>query len=496
LKEKILFWLSKDMVHFGIANSLQKQHDCDLYALIETNEKIKSFFYEQDLVKFKKSWFLFDEIQTTKEQLDLDYLRNFEKRLKINLWMIVYSERKFLHYNKYHKFSYEEILPMIEKECKFFEQLIDKLNPDFVILRQSDFHHIQLFYEICKAKGIKTIMMTYAKLPFRWTLTHNDQMDSIKDHMDKEIKNNNSIEQKSFDALSQSHKFIKFSSLKNRFNVRSICSVLQFFFDNGKDRSRHTDYGRTTTRMIFQLPLLILKSSYRKFFIDHNLIKNIKNEKFVYYPLQVDPERVTLTAAPFYSNQLEVIKNIAKSLPVDHYLYVKEHPGQKIINWRKISFYKQILELPNVKLIHPSVHSKLLLKQCSLVITITSSVGMEALQYGKPVISFGDNNYNGLPSIYRINSLEDLPKVIRVWIEKKVDPSEVESFLHYVNNNSFIYDPLELLDTEEFFSSLLSNLKFSKSEMEIYLNKNKLIFDKLAIEHIKKLTHIQIKDKN
>ena len=37
-------------------------------------------------------------------------------------------------------------------------------------------------------------------------------------------------------------------------------------------------------------------------------------------------------------------------------MYVKEHPTQVSREWRETSFYKEILSLPNVKLIHPSVN--------------------------------------------------------------------------------------------------------------------------------------------
>ena len=42
-----------------------------------------------------------------------------------------------------------------------------------------------------------------------------------------------------------------------------------------------------------------------------------QNEKFVYFPLQLEPERTLFIPAPFYSNQLDVISNIARSLPID-----------------------------------------------------------------------------------------------------------------------------------------------------------------------------------
>ena len=46
---------------------------------------------------------------------------------------------------------------------------------------------------------------------------------------------------------------------------------------------------------------------------------------YVYVPLHFQPEMTTLVLAPFCVDQIAVIENVAKTLPIDHRLYVKEH---------------------------------------------------------------------------------------------------------------------------------------------------------------------------
>ena len=67
---------------------------------------------------------------------------------------------------------------------------------------------------------------------------------------------------------------------------------------------------------------------------------------------------------------IKVITNIAESLPNGYNLYVKEHPNMVVREWRSISAYKQIMSLPNVTLIHPTVKSQDIIKKSSLVISI------------------------------------------------------------------------------------------------------------------------------
>ena len=63
-----------------------------------------------------------------------------------------------------------------------------------------------------------------------------------------------------------------------------------------------------------------------------------------------------------------VIKNIAKSIPVDHILLVKEHPASFVRSWRSIEEYKELMSIPGVKLIHPDANTKELINSKSFSI--------------------------------------------------------------------------------------------------------------------------------
>ena len=63
-------------------------------------------------------------------------------------------------FNRFHKFSTEEIWSILEQECKFFENILDEIKPDFFITREPFLHQDELFYQMCRAKGIKTLVCT------------------------------------------------------------------------------------------------------------------------------------------------------------------------------------------------------------------------------------------------------------------------------------------------------------------------------------------------
>ena len=104
MTDKILYLLNRDIIYLGFAKYLQEKHEVEQYAIIETN-KGKNFFENQKIVNFEKIWFYNDCIKNL-EKIDMDYLVNFEKKYKINLWNLIYGDRHFYRYNKYNIFIF------------------------------------------------------------------------------------------------------------------------------------------------------------------------------------------------------------------------------------------------------------------------------------------------------------------------------------------------------------------------------------------------------
>jgi capsule polysaccharide export protein KpsC/LpsZ len=136
-------------------------------------------------------------------------------------------------------------------------------------------------------------------------------------------------------------------------------------------------------------------------------------EKYVFFPLHMDPEMGTMVMAPFYINQLALIENIAKSLPIDFKLYIKEHPQMVADGTRPVSFYKKIKAIPNVKLIDSDVGSYELIRGSRLILAITGTIGWEALILKKPVITFGRVFYNKLDMVRKSKDINELPYLIK-----------------------------------------------------------------------------------
>lgn len=127
------------------------------------------------------------------------------------------------------------------------------------------------------------------------------------------------------------------------------------------------------------------------------------NERFVLYPIHFQPEASTLVQAPYYLDQVSLIEDIAKSLPIGHRLYVKEHLSNR--GRRSTEFYRRIKNIFSVRLLGPDEDTWSLMERASAVAVITGTMGWEGLLFGKPVVSFGDVFYNVLPQVVQASAL-------------------------------------------------------------------------------------------
>ena len=497
MKDKILCWLDNDLLHFGIAKYLKEKHDCDMYTIIDINKHGKKFFQTQEFVKFNKIWYYRDFISKPKEKPDLDYLKYFEEKYGINLWEIAYTEGYFYKYNEYYKFNYNEILSILEQECKLFETILNESKPNFLITKLVDYHQNRLLRDLCKSMGIKILMLSPTRFGYRSTIsTILDEVVNlektnidIKNEDKLKINLKNYVNKYNISKQENEAKSRERASFKNYLKASS--KFLIFICNKEYRNSYYGNYGRTRLKVLVKEGSLLLKKVFRNSFLNHHCIRDIeKNVKFVYFPLHFEPERALASKMPYYMNQPEVIINIAKSLPIEYKLYVKEHNAMKLMSWRNLSFYKKILELPNVVLVHPSVESDEILKKCSLVITIAGTTGIEAAFHNKPSIVFSDISYSILPFVYRLKNIEDLPHVLRFMLEKKVDFAALNQYVNCVDKNSFEFSLWKpILDISDYFfmGGFLRDAEISNEKMKSFLENNRLKFELLANEHIKRI---------
>jgi len=210
-----------------------------------------------------------------------------------------------------------------------------------------------------------------------------------------------------------------------------------FYFDRKgvNYNSSLTDWQYTPLTDKEKIKELITKISYY-----HNTIaKNtgIEEHDYVFVPFQVESDSQIIN----HSNKIKKMQQLVDYVceHVTGKIIFKTHPKQEI---GEISIPKRC-KLYRTGTIHD------FLPNCKYVITINSTVGVEALTYYKPIITLGDAFYESRKMTYKIIN-ENSFKLAIEWAEKgKVARGVIDSFLNYLFNlqwnNSDLDNPKKIL---------------------------------------------------
>tara|TARA_B100001540_G_scaffold313796_1_gene337434 strand:- start:2970 stop:4457 length:1488 start_codon:yes stop_codon:yes gene_type:complete len=489
MKKKLLFWITLDLKQFFVANYFQKFDDYELYAIIDCPSNAKSFFKEQKLVKFNQIWFLHEQIKNSQDY-SIENLKNFENEYDLNLWELITNERIFYRFNPFYNFDRNSLLSIDFQILSFFQSILDSIKPDVLLTKDPGFHHLEILVRMCKKKSIQVLMPFVPKLVNRVIITDNPTNINPKINYNEcttQFTNFSELE-KYFEEKSTSKnlkKFVKtFSSSSSTMKFKVF---LKYIFSNSNSQKElYTYYGRTKYKVILNYISLAIKKRIRKNFIDKNLtMQPDLKTPFVYFALGVDMERNLLIGSPFLNNQIEIIRTIVKSLPVDFSLYVKETPGQATREWRTTDEYKEIMSIPNVKLIHPDFPSRDLLKHSSLVMTIAGSSGFEAAIYQKPSIVFSNPIYSILPSVTIVTDLTKLRNDIKNSLSTKVQAYDIGKYIDFIEKNSieWPFDQFDVSVVNQFhFSGLLLDTEIDQFVAKQFSIENHDLIKNLAEE--------------
>jgi len=489
-KDTILVWLDFGpyaYINLGIISELYKLGKFDFIGIVTTQQDI-SFFQKQNFVQFKKL-FYYPECYIGKSTFNINNLKKIEDKFDLKLWLDIFTERSFYKFwTDFHKFTREEILIIVEKSLLFFIDVLEEFYPKIILMQQAGENVSNLLlYRLAKKMGIEILMPNNLHLKNHIHISNNLTSNEISDEFEKLKSNfNDSIERydKEFLKKRDYTEILKtvasFDSSIDTFSQK-INHYIKRLSNNLEPTYKNV--GKTKFSMIKHRFHDHFELKKRAQFLDNNAIKTIGDNKFLYFPLQSEPEATILVNSPFYSNQIALIETIAKAIPIDLTLYVKEHPIQKEKLWRPIRDYMKILEIPNVKLLHPSVNSQKLLEKSQGVIAISGATGFEALFYQKPVILFGDEYYDKLSMVTKIKTMNDFPQKIKSTLSNfKFNERELGIFMEVLNQHSLSIPYYSIMKDGVSLSSIqrngqnfsLTNLHFQKF-YEKYIADFKLI---------------------
>ncbi len=171
-----------------------------------------------------------------------------------------------------------------------------------------------------------------------------------------------------------------------------------------------------------------------------------RSRPFVYFPLHVTDDYKITRIIPHCRDQASLVEQVADALPAGYDLVLKEHPMS--LGRNSLSLLRRLRRRPNVRLVPPYTSSHDLIRDAAAVAVISSTVGLEALLYEKPVLTLGDPFYAGFGVTLDVDSFAEITGKVPELLRFRPDPERIRRFLHAAMRNCYPGAPV-LVDRSE-----------------------------------------------
>tara|TARA_X000000368_G_scaffold387298_1_gene347920 strand:+ start:12593 stop:14176 length:1584 start_codon:yes stop_codon:yes gene_type:complete len=456
MTKKILFSTQDSSVKmfYELSKLLKDENKVSESAFTVTNSQFYDNWISKNTEFEKLNKFILKEWElnekSKKENLDINLLKGFEIRLGINPGLfggIVSDRRLFMGYkNTYsqdykRRFNDENLLKIIQLFLREIDNLFNKFNPDIVVSFQCVTLIDYLLALFAREKKIRYLNLRPTKINNRvmFASTVNDPPPEISKFYDEMINHNGSdYDYENINSfISKYRKEMKLyegvvlPSLKPtnkiNFSISRIGNLKSFLFNifNFYRRGYFKDNQITNPilRAIYIGFLNPLRARKINNFLKRKYIdqKQLSKMNYIFFPMHTEPEVSLLVHGKPFINQIELIRMIALSMPIDTVLVIKEHPW--MIGKRSLNSYKKILNIPRVKIARPDIISRDLIINARLLTVITSSISLEGIILKKPCITFGDCMTNLLPRFMcqRCEDIKLLPIILSEMMSTKIE---------------------------------------------------------------------------
>ncbi len=392
------------------------------------------------------------------------------------------------------KVAYENKLEYFFKSYEIWKKIDKKLNFDLVICPTIP-HRLYDYslYLYCKFKKKKIVMgnattdlyFDEKDNKYRNIFFYQDSIDKIE--FSKITLNNLYIEEnfkKYKDKIkSELATYVLENTRKNRLNFPnlffkyfSVFIYLKFFLYkvlNLNSRSNLLKFDNFMRK--HNMPKLaskadVLLDNYikRKNFLDGfkyfnkncQRLSTYKDKKFIVFFAGKTPERSNNPDGDFYFNELTTIDLILGKLPEDFLLIYREHPSIELrsifISEKNKDFYKSLKKLSNRIIFASDKDDRIqIIKKSQAVCNLSGTPPWEAAVLGIPSFNFGNNWYNELDEIFKIQTIDDLEHFFTTKITSKVDQKKINDFAEKVINNGCEYELREINSSMENYNYVI-----------------------------------------
>jgi hypothetical protein len=427
--------------------------------------------------------------------LNMNILEKYETKIgKPYLWNAIIADRRLYYGSKYaysqdykSRYTYDEMLLILQVALTEIEELFDKIKPDMVVSFICTTLGDYIIYLFAKHREIPILNLRPTRINnFLYAGEHIFEPSGFLKNLYEGFMKTGVDETK---LLEESQQYIKqayehttmyegvIKSSINPPNIKrkektvfliEVYSKLKIMFrDSYKyyyGELKHDPHvSGVVEPIVYQKIFKPIKAKLMHFRFRNEYVTESDLDKlnYAFFPLHTEPEVTLSVYSKPYINQIEAIRLISHNLPVGMYLLVKEHPWS--VGKRPNSFFEKLLDIPNVRLVSPINTSRDLIKNASLITVISGSIALEAMFLKKPAIVLGLTPFNFLPkTMLRYN--EDPTKlgdeIKEILMNYKYDDKALECYVAAIIKSSVRVD----------FYSVLSKRQESINERGLDVN--------------------------
>lgn len=265
------------------------------------------------------------------------------------------------------------------------------------------------------------------------------------------------------------------SRLSWKYKMKRILGFLIF----NRLRSNNSDSLQSIQYPFFVRIGKFWQEEFNKFYytklLKKNSIEDLKDKKFFFITLHMQPEASIDVVGRYHEDQYEMIRDVWRILPNDYYIVIKEHTNA--IGNRGKAFFLKCLSLKNVLIVNEWESSHQLLNMAEAVFTNSGTVALERALYDKVVFLFSRIFFDKLAKCHCI-TLEDLKfsanyyKLLESCEKRDIEKMSKDDYSKYILRSSFsgVIDPH---DNSHYYTDR-SNIEMIANSFKCFLQEAKM----------------------
>ncbi|MTD94679.1 hypothetical protein GIW81_10085 [Hyphomicrobium sp. xq] len=314
----------------------------------------------------------------------------------------------------------------------YWAATLEAKKPDAVLFGSAP-HEVSDFvlYAICKSRDIRTLIFNYTRLPgicflgvdfspsgiipsgSDGTLAHSAAVDDYVAKLQKDYATAIPTDAKEIlhnfesEAEQSRPRLGNLKTLAGRvlnMGRAGLALLAEFQMEKIKEFAQHRLNGAEWSAI--KLEYAVRASAFKK------------PRRYVYFLLNFQPESTTSPLGRRFVDQYLAVAMIAKFLPADYAIVVKEHPVQ-FVNFshynhigRDKNYYGRLARIQGVTFAPFEADHFELLDGSMCVASVNGTVGWEAVVRKKPAMVFGEAWYQDAPGVLKVESDEDCARAI------------------------------------------------------------------------------------